>query len=727
MKHLILFFIFFCFSNVAYANCNFPTGDHIEGLSNPRFISSIDIEIKKSSKYFKNAFSTILSRSKNIPPKLKKRFKASVKVNYQFGSCEYAASVRQHGDWKDHIKFIDGGKISRSLDVRLDEGNVLNSVRFKLLIPETRNGTYEVLASLILREAGFISPETFEVYASVNGVSSLMLFQENSNKELLERNHRREGPIFEGDETLLWSYENYKPFELDGLALSRMENVDWFKKGISSQQIVLEAFAQLQDSYLNNAVSPSLQKRAIFPNQLKNQLFVNYNYLLMAMNGSHALTPHNQKFYFNAIEGLFEPIYYDGNIRLDKPLYWRERFKNLFPILPTKTFTEWMSSPLLDSLLFEEFGRRVVMPRAAAEEFLLKNLKQFRKNQKSLQKEIFDIDSPRPANTMRKGLITRYKKVQQAKGLDQIIITKLDFDNKIYHAHSLSGEQFSFTPKVLANLLGKNTINTRRAVYLAPINATNINRGKILNTDGIPGKITTSDGIIIDFDRDRKIINFAQTNANDWVLMSDGDFNDWQIIFHGVAKLSEFVDSSVQRFNNVGLTGCLTIYNSTLDRTSFNVDKGGCEDSLNIISSEGKEVSIFVGDAYADAVDFDFSDIHVNRLEVQSAGNDCYDASYGNYSLNTAFLINCADKAISVGERSIFAAKDVLISQSVTALAVKDLSTLTVSKLLVKDVSFCGQAYQKKQEFGGAVLSVEKSDCLELTRVDENSNYFGNQ
>ena len=37
----------------------------------------------------------------------------------------------------------------RSLDVKLKEGNILNAVRFKLLIPNSRNGLNEILATLI--------------------------------------------------------------------------------------------------------------------------------------------------------------------------------------------------------------------------------------------------------------------------------------------------------------------------------------------------------------------------------------------------------------------------------------------------------------------------------------------------------------------------------------------------------------------------------------------------
>ena len=185
MRCILAFLIIISFTSSVHAKCNFLTSNYIDALSKPKSISSIDIEVAKSSKYYKNAFRVITSRSQNIPKKLKKRFKATLRVNYKFGFCEYAARVRQNGDWKDHIRFEDIGNIVRSLDVRLDEGNILNAVRFKLLLPESRNGINEILASLILKKIGFISPETFEVETSVNGISTVMLFQENAEKELV--------------------------------------------------------------------------------------------------------------------------------------------------------------------------------------------------------------------------------------------------------------------------------------------------------------------------------------------------------------------------------------------------------------------------------------------------------------------------------------------------------------------------------------------------------------
>ena len=75
-----------------------------------------------------------------------------------------------------------------------------------------------------------------------------MLFQEDSQKELLERNRRREGPIFEGDESIMWG--NYKAKDdndnvmfLEKASLARLINWKWFLKGYSSQLISLNSFS----------------------------------------------------------------------------------------------------------------------------------------------------------------------------------------------------------------------------------------------------------------------------------------------------------------------------------------------------------------------------------------------------------------------------------------------------------------------------------------------------
>jgi len=255
------------FSITIQANCSFNQAEYIKDLLNPASIKNINIEIPKSSKFNRNFAKIITTPSQNIPPELKKNFFAILKVQYKFGECIHEGEVRQNGDWKDHIDFADGMPL-RSLNVKLKSGNILNSVRFKLLIPSTRNHFDEILGTIIAKEFGFIAPETFEVSTNINGVQSTMLFQESARKELLEKNYKREGPIFEGDEDLLWSFKERENFELENISLSRLVNEKWFLKGKSSQHITLEAFARLQKAYLDYANNyPYAFRSGLFPNK----------------------------------------------------------------------------------------------------------------------------------------------------------------------------------------------------------------------------------------------------------------------------------------------------------------------------------------------------------------------------------------------------------------------------------------------------------------------------
>ena len=77
----------------------------------------------------------VSSKSENIPSNLKKKFKAKIKVIYPFGYCKYSGNIWQNGDWKkDHLAFKKG-KPLRSLNVKLEKGNILNAIKFKLFLP----------------------------------------------------------------------------------------------------------------------------------------------------------------------------------------------------------------------------------------------------------------------------------------------------------------------------------------------------------------------------------------------------------------------------------------------------------------------------------------------------------------------------------------------------------------------------------------------------------------
>ena len=118
-------------------------------------------------------------------------------------ACRLPAKVRISGDWKDHIQSKNGDIIS-SLDVSLSEGNISGITKFKLFIPSTRNGSSEVILSLLLKEMGYLSPRTGIVKVNLNNKNFIMIFQEKATKELLEHNKLRESAILESNEALLW-------------------------------------------------------------------------------------------------------------------------------------------------------------------------------------------------------------------------------------------------------------------------------------------------------------------------------------------------------------------------------------------------------------------------------------------------------------------------------------------------------------------------------------------
>ena len=719
----IIIIFAFSFKNVL-ANCNFKQFKHLNELKNPSSLKSINIDINKKRKFYKNFARIIVSKSKNIPPKLKKNFKAKVTINYNFGKCTYKASVRQLGDWKDHIKVVNGQPL-RSLKVNLKEGNVFNAIKFKLFIPETRENYNEILGSVILRRYGFLVPETFETNLILNGANAKMIFQEDTTKEFLERNYKREGPIFEGDESLLWSQNNRENFELEDLSLSRLTNYKWFLRGQNSEYIVLKAFDKLQKSYLLYANNFPKSKLLISPNSKKDKLFKDYYFILTAMNGWHALRPHNRKFYYNSFKDKFEPIYYDGMFNLDSPL-WINLINDDLKIFDKDYFfydIAFLSDDIFKYNILEDFKKRVIIFDKKLEVFFVKSIENIIDNSKKIQRLIDNNRNEDPQINNNKHMLDRYIFRINKKKIKQKNIISLVKNEQGYHAYFKDNKEVNFTLDELANILRKNTLFNNRYVIL---NTLNFNKEKFplkseLNlNNSINGSITHSKGIFFEIDKFKKIINIKQSSPKDWILFKNINFQNWTINFSG--KINNLNTNDLpQRFNNYGLTGCLNFFNTIFDNTSIKMSNGYCEDSVNIVNSNGNIKSVYINDAFSDALDLDFSKLTIDHLFISNSGNDCFDVSGGNYSVILSNLSRCNDKALSIGEVSEFNATKIIVTESNIGISVKDFSRSLIDSYEASNVSICVEAFQKKQEFGGAVANFKNLKCKGLYNHDLNS------
>ena len=726
MVHFILIILFVIATSFVNAECNFVTGNYIDKLNSPSSIREIKVETPKIQKYNKNFSRILVSNSfqGNIPPKLKKNFKATITVKYDFGICKYKSKIRQHGDLKDHISLKEGGQPIRSLKVKLENGNILNSVRFSLLIPNTRNNIHEILGTLILKKLGFIAPETFQVMTSVNGVKSIMLFQEDSQKELLERNLRREGPLFEGDEDIIWSYKNFDEGLLYELALSKLINKNWFKKGVSSQNITLSSYFKLQKAYIDNEQNLNSKRYIVFPNKQESPIFEDYFFILYAMNGRHSYFLNNRKFYFNSFLGEFEPIYYDGMLDFQKeiididPYFYKAFSKNY-------SFTKINEIEMLinDNDLLDNLKSRVVLNNKEVKNFYKNSMTTFFKNINLINSE---LNRKNRTNYKEKKFDQVFKKyINNSK--------KLKFDQRIFFLKSAEGDYFkiqdtqnfkeTINSKEMADLIGENKFHGKRAILIKSLDKkdnynfeTNLIKQKFEN-----GEIIRSNNTILKINKLDQSLIIEQNDINDWVLFRKVNLNNWTIKYIAQKETDSINQLKKQRFNKYGLTGCLNFYESILSNVKIDVINGSCEDSLNIVKSNGTISHINVYNANSDAIDIDFSRIEIDKIIVENAKNDCLDVSGGSYTIKNAKLSNCADKGISVGEKSNFEINNINIDSASIGLSSKDYSKLFALEARINNTITCYEATQKKQEFGGAFLKIMKLNCNGKYLNDENS------
>ena len=95
--------------------------------------------------------------------------------------------------------------------------------------------------------------------------------------------------------------------------------------------------------------------------------------------------------------------------------------------------------------------------------------------------------------------------------------------------------------------------------------------------------------------------------------------------------------------------------------------------------------------------------------------------SGGKYQIISSEFLNCSDKGLSVGEKSIFSAEQLYIDNTNIGIAIKDLSNFKGKNVSINNSKNCIQIFQKKFEFGGAYGDIEKLDCSGEFYVDKNS------
>ncbi|MDC0446767.1 hypothetical protein OAL99_02630 [Gammaproteobacteria bacterium] len=700
----------FSLSSHASSQIDTPLCDatSVEQLIEAKTIKHLNISTPKSKKWAKNYFKALKSPSKNITKKYKKKFKASIEVLFENGvSCNFSAKIRINGDWKDHIT---SAPPIASLDVKLLDGNINSSVKFKLFLPHTRGGDNEVFATALLRELNFLAPKTYRVSAVFNDQKTEFLFQEKIVKEFIEKNNLREATILEGDERFTHDKTSDIHFNL-----ARVVNTNWAKKGLTSLDISRTALSRLNKAYLGNLLRQDAyqnNRERFLPIEASSSGGANEDWMfksiMLAMGAKHGIATHNRKFYYDPIYTHFKPIYYDGHPEIEilslQPISLSKKDLNSDEILGAKFALKAFEA--MDRASFYSRLKKLGLRYSINEidgglNKIIANLKEL-----SISTAKDFKNQYTPFFSQYRFLNTNKKIVFSTRNNLRIEICNLALTSCYFDTLSL--EKYA---ELLHGDYSKNSDSEyifvgNKQEYMTNIDTLESSRTNVFNIEN-DVQLTTYGSMKVLINQKERKIELSQSNIEDRALISGGSLKDWDITFSGATENIK----SKQRFNQNLLTGCLTLLDMSVDNINIKVEQAMCEDGVNFMRVKGHVNDVLVHNVASDAIDVDFSMLYFKDVKVKSAGNDCVDFSAGDYKIQKAYLAKCNDKAISVGEESELVVDFVKVLDSDSAVVAKDSSIVEVAYADINNVPICFSAYNKKQEFWGAKIMVGQHNC----------------
>lgn len=165
------------------------------------------------------------------------------------------------------------------------------------------------------------------------------------------------------------------------------------------------------------------------------------------------------------------------------------------------------------------------------------------------------------------------------------------------------------------------------------------------------------------------------------------------------------------------LTGAVTMYESDVTFSHCSFRNNRSEDGLNTIRSHFLIEFCQFYNTSSDAFDSDFCTGEIRHSYFGHTVNDGVDFSGSVVSISKCRMESNGDKGISVGENSDVTVEQCEISRSNIAAASKDLSTLFIRSIQIRDCNQGFAAYQKKAEFGGSKIIIESYKADDIKRL----------
>lgn len=708
---LCLILISFTFKGVL-ANENCSDNNIINSYKNYK-IKNLSIDILDQRKWHKNLYRAILEEDRVfLKKKYKKRFKAKLILYYSAKQkCELNAMVRLHGDESQHYV-----KSPPSLSVKIKDGNLNNFTDFILFRPDSKGADDEIFTSTLAKYLGFISPDTFYVNVSFNGKIFKYLLQERAAKELIESFKMREGPLLEGDERHVYD-EKIDQKEIFKMAkgLVRMDNSNWAIKSKSNLDISLNILENLNYVYQDHLINLNNNSTKYFYNfdLIKNisdeslEKLEMYHVFLYSIKGVHGLVYHNRKFYFDYINNIIHPIFYDTDSRI---LTFKKKanFKLKKELILEKDLSDRVNELLylIDNISIDIFRKELeIKGLKISEEKILKTFLRIKNN-------LNIISNLEIKNNLAKQNKRLFETVGDLKHINIGFYNKKTKILEYCDLYLNSCEKEMLSSKNLKKLV-EQRLRTKNNVDIVFVSNDKVEYKKntlkgINSIENKYSKVRLDDfnvyfkNALIEKNLEEKVLKIKAQSPNDIVVISGKKVEDWKIYYNGFYPTKTFLYP-------FGFTGCLNILAKEISIKEIKVSNANCEDAVNFIRTTGDVKNLQIDNSFSDGIDADFSNINFKNIIINKSLNDCADFSYGNYSIENINVKNCGDKGVSVGEASNVNIQNLKAYNSNIGVASKDSSNVNLKSADFFEVESCISIYNKKNEFNSASLKMQNN------------------
>ena len=678
------------------------------------------------------------------------------------GDKKLKGKIRIKGDRSIHWQ--DKTTASYKIDMRKND-RFFGLEEFSIQKPIARNYTYEYLFHKFLQETGHLSLKYFFINLYFNDENrGLYAVEESFSKELLERQKKRNGPIFGIDEKISASYPN--------VYYDLYSSQFWLKENPNLVKSAFSILNNLRDNEkdLNIEDHFDLDKWASF-------------FALIDITGTyHGSLTKSAKLYFNPIQAKFEPIGFDGH-HMDNSFedfilsdfLQEDKIKCSYICEERDWYLKFFK--LQNGELNYEFIKRYVfyLKKYSNSRFIKSFLNKNKKEINRINTLIYSENS-RPDRSLWKGISTFIYDDQLLNKRSKLIEDRINsvhlknyklsleknnliFDdtnsmfpihmtasgckslkqtnfylagsmkikwpnecNKIYFKDRNGEDKFFLLSENISMNKDKSFLEKKFDDLSKNKNVEMISKNNFMISKNIQLTKNThipkhlnfliKEGVVINIIKNSTLfvegnIQFIGKDKNEIIIQSDGSGS--LIFLNNSVEIKNMIVENLgyPKLNRYILYGGLNFINTDLNLENILVRNSQSEDAINLVDSTAILKNVSFDNIESDAVDIDFGLVKFNKINCSNIKNDCLDISGSKIVGTDLNVYKSDDKGLSVGENSEVKIKNLIVENSKIGFAIKDGSTVYLENVKSINNQYDMALFNKKQEFDTPFLEIK--------------------